>query len=130
MNSHTETVTIKAKWKSVYDFLANTANLPKWAVCFCQNIRHDGNHWIATTPGGEIKIRYDCDAKRGLIDMYDVSNTQHGNPAFTRLVPNGPEETEYIFTFFQSSEIPDAIFAEQIKGLKTEFGVLKTLMEK
>jgi len=126
MNSHTRTVTIQAEWKKVYDFLANPANLPKWAICFCQSIKHDANDWIVTTPMGQMKIRYDTDAERGLIDLYDASDS---NPAFTRVVPNGPEGTEYIFTFFQGPEIPDEVFAEQIKGLKTELSVLKDLME-
>ncbi len=129
MKAHTETITIQTEWKKVFDFMANPANLPKWAVVFCRGLRSEGSEWIVTTPDGEMKIRYNADAKRGIIDMYVSSEPGVESPAFTRVVPNG-QGSEYIFTLFQPPGIPDEAFAGQIKGLKQEFGVLKDLMEK
>lgn len=129
MNAHTETITIQTDCKKVYDFLKNPANLPKWAVVFCRALRSEGSEWIVTTSDGEMKIRYDTDAKRGVIDMYVSPEPGVESPAFTRVVPNG-QGTEYIFTLFQPPGMPEEVFAGQIKGLKQEFGVLKELMEK
>lgn len=129
MKAHTETVTIYADQKKVFEFLVNPANLPKWAVVFCRALRSEGSEWIVTTTDGEMKIRYDADAERGVIDMYVSPEPDVESPAFTRVVPNG-QGTEYVFTLFQPPGMPDEVFAGQIKGLKKEFGVLKDLMEK
>ncbi|MFZ5876098.1 MAG: SRPBCC family protein [Nitrospirota bacterium] len=129
MNAHTQTVTIQANPKVVFDFVANIENLPKWAVVFCQRLRRDGSRWIVTTPGGELTIRYAADSKSGVVDMYSSAAGGGEDAAYSRVIPNG-DGSEYVFTFFQAPDTSDDDFARQGAGLRKELGVLKGLLEK
>lgn len=129
MNAHTQTVTIQAHPKVVFDFVANIENLPKWAAVFCQRLRRDGSRWIVTTPGGELAIRYAADPKLGVVDMYSSPAGGAEDAAYSRVIPNG-DGSEYVFSFFQTPGISDDDFARQGAALRKELGVLKGLLEK
>jgi hypothetical protein len=128
MNAHTSTITIKAPPKAVVEFVANPENLPKWAVVFCRSLRREGSRWIVTTPEGDMAIRYESDAKTGVIDMYVTVSPGVESAAFTRVLANG-EGAEYVFTFFQPPGLPDEDFRSQTEALKKELGVLQRLLE-
>jgi hypothetical protein len=128
MNTHTQTITIAAPPKAVFDFIANVENLPKWAVVFCRSLRREGSRWIVTTADGDMAIRYAPDPKTGLIDMYVTVAPGVEAPAFSRVVANG-EGSEYVFTFFQPPGLPDEDFRSQTEALKKELGVLRRLLE-
>lgn len=129
MNAHTQTITVKASPKAVFDFAADPENLPKWAVVFCRGLRREGSRWIVTTPEGDMAIRYESDAKTGVIDMHVSVASGVESPAFSRVVPNG-EGAEYVFTFFQPPGLSDKDFRSQTEALKKELGVLRRLLEK
>lgn len=129
MNAHTQTVTIQANPKVVFDFIANVENLPKWAVIFCQGLRRDGSRWIATTPGGDLTISYAADPKLGVVDMYSSPAGGEEDTAYSRVIPNG-DGSEFVFTFFQTPDISDDDFARQGAALRKDLGVLKGLLEK
>ncbi len=129
MNAHTQTITIAAPPKAVFDFVANPENLPKWAVVFCRGLRREGSRWIVTTPEGHMAIRYESDAKSGMIDMYVTVSPGVDSPAFSRVLANG-DGSEYVFTFFQPPGLSDEDFRSQTEALKKELGVLRRLLEK
>lgn len=129
MNAHTQTVTIQAHPKVVFDFVANIETLPQWAVVFCQRLRRDGSRWIVTTPVGELTIRYAADPKLGVVDMYTSAAGSAEDAAYSRVIPNGGG-SEYVFTFFQAPDTSDEDFVRQGAALKKELGVLKGLLEK
>lgn len=129
MKAHTETVTIETSPKKVFNFLERPENMPKWAVKFCQGIRRDGQKWMIQTPYGEMSVRYMTDAETGVIDFYTSPAPGVEGYVASRVISNG-QGAEYVFTFFQSPDLSDEIFAGQVEALKHEFGVLKNLMEK
>ncbi|MEW6684206.1 MAG: SRPBCC family protein [Nitrospirota bacterium] len=124
-----QTITIRATPNAVFDFVANIETLPQWAVVFCQKLRRDGSRWIVTTPGGEMTLRYASDPRSGVVDMYTSVAGGEEDVAYSRVIPNG-DGSEYVFTFFQTSDISDQDFARMGAALKKELGVLKGLLEK
>jgi uncharacterized membrane protein len=57
MTSRTMSVSIKRDPKTVYEFVFNLENLPKWANAAFQSIREQDGEWIVGTPQGSAKVR-------------------------------------------------------------------------
>jgi hypothetical protein len=127
----TRAVTITAAATTVFEFVADPENLPRWAVGFCRAIRRDEgapDRWIVTTAQGDLPIRYVTDAALGVIDFYLSPAPGVEAAAFSRVVPNG-EGAEYIFTQFQAPGMPDEVFEAQVRALVAELQVLRSLIE-
>ncbi len=127
MRSNTEHVTINVDHRQLFAFLADPHNLPKWAVGFCRAIRREGERWVVQTLQGEVSIRYVTDPSLGIIDFYISPAPGTEAAAFSRVLPNGGG-SEYVFTQFQTPEIPDGVFERQVRALKEELVVLRALM--
>jgi len=130
MRADTQTVTIPVQAAEVFRFLADPANLPKWAVGFCHTIRPDadGEHWLAQTAQGEVRVRYRTDPATGVIDYHLAPAPGVELVAHSRVVPNG-EGAEYVFTQFQAPGTPDAVFESQVEALREELVVLRALLK-
>lgn len=127
MRADTQSVTIEIDARSLFGFLADPENLPRWAVGFCRAIRREADRWIAQTQQGEVEIRYVTDAADGVIDFHISVEPGVELVARSRVVPNG-EHAEYIFTQFQARGMPDHVFEGQIAALKEELLVLGSLI--
>ena len=125
----TQSVTIEVAPSHVFAFLAEPENLPLWAVGFCRSIRQDtgADRWIVTTTQGDVPIRFAALEAAGTIDFYFTPVPGAELAAFSRVVPNG-DGSEYIFTQFQSSGMPDEVFEAQVRALTGELRVLQGLL--
>lgn len=61
MRSDTQSVTIATTPEEVIDFVADPENLPKWATGFAQSIRRENDHWMVTTPQGDVTVQIETD---------------------------------------------------------------------
>src|SRR5436305_12332810 len=132
MRSHTQTVTIEAAPDSVYAFVADPRNLPRWASAFAPEIRLGQDHeWSVPSLAGEVCIRYDADAVRRTVDfhMRPVLPTPGlEGLAASRIIANG-SNTEYVFTMFQFEGMPEEVWQEQLRELPRELQRLKQAVE-
>jgi hypothetical protein len=128
MRADTKTIAIHAKPEQVVDFLANPANLPRWAVGFAKGVRRDGERWIVTTGGGEMGIRIVAERPLGVVDFYMSPAPGVEGCAASRVIPNG-DGVEYVFTQFQPQEMSDEAFTKSVQALAHELTVLKALLE-
>lgn len=118
MNSVTETCVVNVPRDSVFEFLSDIENIPKWATKFVSKLTLVDNKYKALTPIGEVFIRLDVDKKAGLIDIYAGSTEDNMTPAYMRIISLQGGFTAVMFTFFQYDSTPDAIweiFCEWIK---------------
>lgn len=127
MRSNTQHITINVDRRTLFEFLADPNNLPRWAVGFCRAIRRDGDHWFVQTSQGEVAVRYVTHADLGVVDFYLSPAPGIEVDAFSRIVPNG-DGAEYVFTQFQAPGMPDEAFEAQVSALKEELVVLRALM--
>ncbi|MGH7709892.1 MAG: SRPBCC family protein [Gemmatimonadaceae bacterium] len=131
--SDTRAVTIEAPVDQVFDFIADPANLPRWAVGFCRAIHRDDDkpvdsgRWIVSTARGDVPIRYVTDRTLGVIDFYLSPAPGIDAIAFSRVVPNG-DGAEYVFTQFRAPGMSDELFEGQVRALMEELQVLRSLM--
>ena len=56
LKSKTLSVSINSKPKTIYEFVLNLENFPKWAKMACRSIKLLNGEWIAETPKGKPKL--------------------------------------------------------------------------
>ena len=56
MKSKTLTISIKSDPKTVYEFISNLENLPKWAPSTFPSIKEVNGEWLVDTPHGKNKV--------------------------------------------------------------------------
>jgi hypothetical protein len=124
------TVSINRDPRTVYQFVSNLENLPKWASKAFQSIKQVNGEWIAETPQGSAKVVL---AKRndfGVLDHY-VSPSSLGVEVYVpmRVVKNGTNGSEVIFTLFYASNMLEEKFAQDLKMVEQDLKNLKNIME-
>jgi len=126
--ARTLNVSINRDPNTVYEFVSNPANFPKWAKAFCRSIKPSGSEWVAETPQGPVKISFVRKNDYGLLDHY--VNPAPGVEVFVpmRVVPNGLG-SEMIFTLFQISGMSDEAFTRDAELVRQDLDSLKRLME-
>ncbi len=128
MKADTQAVSIQSPAPKVIRFLADPANLPRWAVGFAKSVRSDGGRWRVRTGAGEVAVRIAADEKSGIVDYLISPAPGVEALAASRVIPRGPG-CEYTFTQFQAPGMSDEAFAQSVAALTHELRVLKALME-
>ncbi len=128
MRADTKTVSIQAEPQQVVDFLADPMNLPRWAVGFAKSVRKEGDSWVVTTGAGEVGLRVVADRRLGVVDFFMSATPAMESMAASRVVPSG-QGVEYVFTQFQSPQMPDELFTKSVQALTHELTMLKALLE-
>ena len=128
MRADTQTISIDALPDTVVDFLGDPQNLPRWAVGFAKSVTRDGDRWIVSTAGGDVPIRIVADRRLGVVDFHLSLGPGKEAVAASRVVPRGAG-AEYVFTQFQEVDMPDDVFAKNVRALAHELTVLKALLE-
>jgi hypothetical protein len=127
--STTKSVRIERDVPTVFAFLANPTNWPRWAVVNCKSISSspDRGWWNMTTPHGPARLRIRTDAAHGILD-HDWIDSQASWTVLARVVPN-EGGAEFMMTFRQPPSFSDAFFDEQISLVDVEFAKLKDVLE-
>ncbi len=128
MRSDTRSVTIDASPEAVLRFVADPANLPRWAIGFAKEVRCDDGRWVVITASGEVGVTIDVDRRAGTVDFRMEPAPGVEAVAYSRVVPNGTG-AEYVFTQFQQPGTPDDVFGQLSEALGHELVALKALLE-
>ncbi len=69
MNVRTIAVTLAAPRDTVFNFVADIENLPKWAGGWCERLALERGRWWAFTAEGEQVVDLESSAGTGVIDL-------------------------------------------------------------
>ncbi len=131
MNSQTHALVLNAPREKVFEFVSSVENLPKWAVVFCRGLERRGGRWWVKTPEGELIVRFEADAKTGVVDMYAGPADDQMQLAPTRVVGLPGGRTLFLFTTIQYPGMTDEAFKAQCVPLvEREFPALRRHIEK
>lgn len=114
-----------------FEFLSRLENLPLWATEFITgNFDIRGDHAVAETQAGRMKITLRADRTTGVIDHADEleSGEQVVFPTRVHPVP-GRGRSLFVFTAIQRPEQPDEAFAADLESLDRELRGLADLLE-
>lgn len=129
MRSDTRSISIRTAARRTFAFLADPANLPRWAVGFAHTVVPDGDAWIVTTPHGtEMTVRIEAHEPSGCIDFRMQPAPDVSVVAYSRVLQRG-DESEYVFTQYQHPGMTDEVFHQSIETLRHELVVLKSILE-
>ena len=128
MRSDTQTVTIAAGPEQVLTFVADGANLARWAIGFARSVRPGRSGWIVSTAQGEVPTTVAADQGAGTVDFRMESVPGVVATAYARVMPNG-EGAEFVFTQFQQPGVPDEVFDQLVAAVGHELVALKALLE-
>jgi hypothetical protein len=130
LKSTSLTVSINRDPRTVYEFVSNLENLPRWASKAFQSIKHVKDEWIAETPQGSAKVDLAQRNDFGVLDHY-VSLSSSGVEVYVpmRVVKNGINGSEVIFTLFYASHISEEKFVQDVKMVEQDLKNLKNIIE-
>jgi hypothetical protein len=129
MRARTINTSIKSDPKMVYDFVSNLENLPRWASSTFPSINEVNGEWFVDTPEGQNKVMLAERNNFGILDHHVKSTSGVEVYVPMRVVKNG-DGSEIIFTVFQTPEMTDERFAEDIKTVEKDLNQLKIIIEK
>lgn len=129
IRSVTKTVRIECSPKAAFDFLADIANWPRWAVVNVQSTTptSDPGWWDMVTPHGKARLRMRADERHGILD-HDFIDPLASWTVPARVIANAAG-AEFMITFFQPPSFADEVFDDQVKLVDIELGRLKELLE-
>lgn len=128
MRADTKTISIEAEPEKVFRFVADPAQLPRWAVGFAKAVRRDGDGWLVVTSGGEIPVRVHADPASGIVDFVMAPEPGVEITAWSRVLARGGG-AEYVFTQVQPPGMPADAFTRSAAAVAHELTALKALLE-
>jgi hypothetical protein len=128
MKSQTITVYIEAPAERVYAFASKEENMPRWVPSFFRSVTREGEQWVVDSPLGKAVFAFAEKNPFGVLDhrIRLPSGEEFFNPM--RVIANG-QGCELIFTLFQSAAMSDEDFARDAGMVRSDFEVLRHLME-
>jgi hypothetical protein len=126
--SKTMSTSIKSDPKTVYDFVSNLENLPKWASSTFPSIKEVNGEWVVDTPNGRNKVIITEKNNFGILDHHVKLTSSVEVYVPMRVVKNG-DGSEVMLTVFQAPEMTDEGYAKDIQTVERDLNHLKTLIE-
>ena len=114
-------VVVDAAPESVYDFVTDVSNMPRWAFHFCKGIRLVEGGGIVTTPSGEMFFGITGDRDAGVIDWWAGPSREVAERWPTRVVTLPDGRSLYQVTAILRQPLPPSIdehFADELGMIK------------
>jgi hypothetical protein len=126
MQSRTVTAVLDAPKETVFDYLSEIQNLPKWATEFARELKYEGDKAKVVNGFGEFYFRIDADRDTGVIDMYAGATEDELGLFPTRVVDLPGGASAFTFTMFKAPGMPDELFESQYQSLLREFDNIRS----
>lgn len=130
LKSRSLSISINRDPRIVYEFVLNLENLPKWASKAFQSIKRVEGEWIAETAQGSAKVSLTHRNDFGVLDHH-VSISSLGVEVYVpvRVVQNGVNVSEVIFTLFYATHMTEEQFAQDMRMVEQDLKNLKSIIE-
>jgi len=126
--AHNISISIELDFDEVYEFTSRPENFPRWATGLATVLEPKGDHWVANTPDGQVRVRFTPQNEYGVLDHHVTLPDGAEIYSPMRVVSNG-SGSEVIFTLFRTSGMSDETLARDIEWVAKDLGVLKGLLE-
>ena len=128
MKSSTISISVERDPKTVYEFVSSLENLPRWAASTFPSIKEINGEWMIDTPQGQNKVKLAERNDFGILDHYVKLPSGVEVYVPMRVVKNG-DGSEVMLTVFQTTEMTNEVFAEDLQTVKKDLNQLKTVIE-
>ena len=112
----------------VYAFVADPANLPRWAPGLGSSMVRIGDNWFVETPEGRVRVTFAPNNEFGVLD-HEVL-TPSGETVYVplRAIASGTG-CEVVFTLRRSPGMTDAEFERDTALVNGDLALLKQVVE-
>ncbi len=124
MNIRTLAVTVSTPRDTVFNFLADIENLPRWAAGFCERLYLERGRWKALTSQGELFCDLEASAGTGVIDLRMGSSLDRMALLPLRVLTLSARETLVTVAFIQAPEWPARLAQRDGDELQAELQAL------
>ncbi len=128
MKSHTISISIKKDLKTVYEFISNLENLPRWASSTFPSIKEINGEWLIDTPQGQNKVKLAERNNFGILDHYVELPSGVEVYIPMRVVKNN-DGSEVMVTVFQTTEMTNEVYGKDLQTVNIDLNQLKTVIE-
>lgn len=131
-NFDVQSIGINAHPDKVFQFIAEPANVPKWALGFSQV---DGKTAFMETPAGKMKVgmTMQSNPELGTVDTTMTMPDNSIGMAYSRVLPNDGGETSIFSFVLMAPPVPleeiEGTLEAQKKQLAEELQLLKKILE-
>jgi hypothetical protein len=129
MNIRTLAVTVCAPRDTVFNFLADLENLPRWAPGFCERLYLERGRWKALTSQGELCCDLEASAGTGVIDLRLGPSSDRLAVLPLRVLALGARRTLVTVAFVEAPDWPAGLAQRdggellgELEGLARRFG--------
>jgi len=128
--SLTLTTSIPRPADDVYEFIRDPSNFPRWATSFCTSAKNVGGKWIIETTLGPHEVDFVNVNPYRVADHY-VRPVDGEVEIYVpmRVIANGENACEVIFTLNQMKDMSDARFADDSDMVRRDLATLKRVLE-
>lgn len=122
-------VSLACPWDKAYAFLANPANMPRWASGLGKGFTQEDGQWIAEGPLGRVAIRFAPANDLGVLDhTVTLPNGQQSyNPM--RLVRDaGGSACILLFTLLRQAGVGEDQFQADADWIRKDLSTLQSLL--
>jgi hypothetical protein len=128
--SVTKTVQISCTAAAGFSFLADPANMPKWAIHNLKSIKPGGTGgWEIETPRGPGRFIPHFDAGHGVLDHEFIDPKEGSWAVPARIVAIGPVASVYMITLTKPEGMSAEAFMEGMGLMDDELQKLKDVLE-
>lgn len=127
MISKSFSIFINSRQKTIYSFVSNPRNLPKWAKQFCLSVKKVRGKWVIDTPMGKVGIRFAKKNKLGVLDHF-VRFKGKEVYAPMRVITHG-KRSLVVFILFRQKGMTEKAFRKDAKMVSKDLKSLKRAIE-
>lgn len=124
----TLSVAIARSPHDVYAFVANPANVPRWATGLGAAVECGDDECVAQTPRGPVRFHFTAANPFGVLDHYVSPAPGVEIYVPMRVVANG-EGSEVLFTLFRQPGMSAAQFHHDMDWVRRDLQALKQVLE-
>jgi hypothetical protein len=124
MNVRTLSVIVSAPRDTVFNFLADIENLPRWTPSLCERLFLARGRWMALSRQGEMHLDLEANNGTGVIDLRAGLASDRMALLPIRVLPLSARSTLVTFTFVAAPEWPAGIMQCDADALVGELEAL------
>ena len=112
----------------VYDYAANPANLPRWALGLGSSVAREGDQWLVDTPGGRFRFAFAPRNGLGVLDHYLTPDSGEVSYVPMRVTADG-NGCEVVLTVRRRPGMTDDEFKADGAAVAADLARLKRVLE-
>ncbi len=113
----------------VYAYASDPAHLPQWAAGLTGSpVERVGDHWLADSPMGRIRIDFTVTNPYGILDHDVTLPSGEGVYNPVRVIADG-NSCEVVFTIRRRPGMSEADFAGDVAAVAADLAALKRIAE-